>query len=164
MHRSTTTLIAIILCCLGLLSIVAAQTMCGPTAGSCAEGFCCSSNGFCGQGDAYCGTGCQPFGAPCGPISSAGPTTNAPPTPSVTSIAPSPIPTTETTVLPPTVPATTEPATTTNAASTTTPATSTSARGTFQFQPTGKPSSGSSAGVDSRLALVIVFLAGLFMI
>ncbi|KAG0309645.1 hypothetical protein BGZ97_013012 [Linnemannia gamsii] len=170
MHRSTTSLIAIILCCLGLLSIVAAQAQCGPNIGSCTDGNCCSAAGFCGQGDLYCGTGCLPFGAPCiggggSQTAPTGPTTDAPITPTPT---PTILPTTplETTSLPPTVPATTVATTTTTTDAATTPAsaTSTSARGTFQFQPTGKPSSGSSAGVESRLALVIVFMAGLFMI
>ncbi|KAF9142413.1 hypothetical protein BG015_000910 [Linnemannia schmuckeri] len=170
MHRSTTTLIAIILCCLGLLSLVAAQAQCGPGLGSCTDGNCCSQAGFCGAGELYCGAGCQAgFGAPCvgGGQSPSLPTTSVPPTtdptvpPTLSPTTPTVEPTTLTTLLPTTTTATT--LTTTDAA-TTTSASSTSARGTFQLQPTGKPSSGSSAGVDSRLALVIVFLAGLFMI
>ncbi|KAF9900386.1 hypothetical protein EC991_007426 [Linnemannia zychae] len=170
MHRSTTTLIAIILCCLGLLSTVAAQAQCGPSVGSCSADNCCSSSGFCGTGDSYCGTGCQAgFGAPCGGA------VVPPVTPSATSPAVSPpivpsVPSTPiispTVPIVPSVPITTT--TTTNAAVTTTSApSSTSAQATFQFQPTGKPSSGSiqnKSGVESRLALVIVFVAGLFMI
>ncbi|KAF9282869.1 hypothetical protein BGZ88_010805 [Linnemannia elongata] len=171
MYRSTTVLIAIVLCCLSVLSIVAAQAQCGPGVGSCSDGNCCSSAGFCGPGEVYCGAGCQVgFGAPClgGGQSSSSPastptlpTTDSTFSPSVPATTPSVQPTTTI----PTVPATTTTTTTTTTdAATTTLATSTSARGTFQLQPTGKPSSGSSAGVESRLALVIVFLAGLLMI
>ncbi|KAF9125250.1 hypothetical protein BGW39_007537 [Mortierella sp. 14UC] len=174
MHRSTTTLIAIILCCLGLLSIVAAQAQCGPGVGLCSAGNCCSSAGFCGTGESYCGTGCQSgFGAPCG----GGVVPPVTPTATTPAVSPPIVPTVPatTTVSPtapivPTVPATTTTTTTTTtgvAVTTTSAASSTSSQATFQFQPTGNPSSGSiqnKSGVESRLALVIVFLAGLLMI
>ncbi|KAF9923307.1 hypothetical protein FBU30_006628 [Linnemannia zychae] len=171
MHRSTATLIAIIVCCLSLLSIVSAQ--CGPGLGSCSDGNCCSAAGFCGVGPLYCGPGCQTgFGAPCNdggavsPSASSLPATSplTPPPVSSTTVSVAP---TLTTNSPSTVILTTTIATTTDAASTTTQSTSTSNRGTFQLQPTGKPSSGfqtKSGGVESRLALVIVFLAGYFII
>ncbi|KAF9085909.1 hypothetical protein BGX29_001005 [Mortierella sp. GBA35] len=170
MHR--TTLISVIVCCLGLLSIVAAQAQCGPGLGSCTGTHCCSVNGFCGDGLAYCGSGCQTgFGAPCGEVPvpsspSTGPTatTDLPPS-SSTGLPITPTTLTTTTDLLPTttiVPTTTS---TTTTDATTASASSTSSRATFQIQPTGKPSSGSAFTQDkSRLALVIVFLAGLFMI
>ncbi|KAF8937972.1 hypothetical protein BGZ47_008777 [Haplosporangium gracile] len=170
MYRPTTTLIVVILCCLGLMSIVA-QAQCGPNLGSCTNGNCCSQAGFCGVGELYCGAGCQAeFGAPClggGQSPSLPPTTSVPPTtdPTIPATLPPTTPTSEPTTPIPTLPTTTIATTlTTTDAATTTAASSTSTQGTFQLQPTGKPSSGSSAGVDSRLALVIVFLAGLLMI
>ncbi|KAG0266364.1 hypothetical protein BG011_002484 [Mortierella polycephala] len=155
--------------CLGLLSIVAAQAQCGPDIGSCIEGSCCSSNGYCGSGIEYCGTGCQEgFGAPC-----SGDTTSALPSPSVSSIPTvptvSPTPTTTDAVITPTVATTTMLTTTTTITTdepSTVPSTSTT-RGTFQLKPTGKPNgvpNSQDKGVESRLALVIVVLAGIFMI
>ncbi|KAF9315201.1 hypothetical protein BG003_003386 [Podila horticola] len=93
MHKAT--FFSLVLACLALLSIVQAQ--CGPGAGSCTDGNCCSSNT-----------------------------------------------TTSTTVSP----------------------TSSSTKGTYQLQPTGKPSGASAQdkGVKSTVALVVVFIAGLFMI
>ncbi|KAG0275301.1 hypothetical protein BGZ95_008942 [Linnemannia exigua] len=172
MHR-TTTLIAIIVCSLGLLSFVAAQ-QCGPGVGNCVADNCCSASGFCGIGELYCGTGCQSgFGAPC--VGGGGSTSPVPTT--TPAVSPPILPTTTagpTTPIAPTVPVvtTTTTTTTTDAVVTTTTtggvAPSTSPQSTFQFQPTGKPSSGSHMqnkfGVESRLALVIVFLMGLLMI
>ncbi|KAG0374012.1 hypothetical protein BGX24_010955 [Mortierella sp. AD032] len=172
MHR-TTTLIAIIVCCLGLLSFVAAQ-QCGPGVGNCVADNCCSASGFCGTGESYCGAGCQAgFGAPCvggggvtPPVPTATTPAVSPPIPSTTTIAE------PTTPIIPTVPVITTTTTTTTDAVVTTTTTggvvpSTSPQSTFQFQPTGKPSSGSHKnkfGVESRIALVIVFLMGFLMI
>ncbi|KAF8970490.1 hypothetical protein BGZ46_010505 [Entomortierella lignicola] len=177
MHRNT--LIVLLILCSGFLSLAAAQAQCGSQAGgiSCASPTdCCSSQGYCGTTSDYCGAGCQPaFGASCsGGASATSVTTVSPAIPSSTStIVVSTIPTsapsiaTTTTAIIATTIATTA-TTTTESASVSVSPSSTSTRGTFQIQPTGKPSGASASqdkkGVESRLALVIVFMAGLLMI
>ncbi|KAG0336950.1 hypothetical protein BG004_007845 [Podila humilis] len=162
MHKST--FFSLILACLALLSIVAAQAQCGPNAGSCADGNCCSSSGFCGNTPSHCGSGCQVgFGncesSPSATTASSSSATDNTASTSATTFTES-TPTT-TTALP-----TTTASTTTTSSTTTESRTSTSAKGTFQLQPTGKPSGASAQekGVKSTLALVIVFIAGLFMV
>ncbi|KAF8935341.1 hypothetical protein CPC16_002612 [Podila verticillata] len=163
--------ISLILACLALLSIVAAQAQCGPGAGSCTEGNCCSAAGFCGNTSVYCSTGCQVGFGLCDSPSSSG--AISPPATTLSPIGPT-VSTTET-ILPSTtiVTATTTIATVTTTTITTTTTTTssetstgTSPKGTYQLQPTGKPSGASAQdkGVKSTVALVVVFIAGLFMI
>ncbi|GJJ68921.1 hypothetical protein EMPS_01267 [Entomortierella parvispora] len=152
-----------ILTCFVVLGLVAAQqgSTCGPDSGSCSEGNCCSSAGFCGNTPLYCGQGCQAEYGTCSGGVSATPSvsaTTASPVASPTSFSPSASP---------------SPMTTTESTTTSTrtrhnqdPSPTQTTKGTFQLQPTGKPSAAISAqdkGVRSTVALVVVFIAGLMM-
>ncbi|KAK3828321.1 MAG: hypothetical protein J3Q66DRAFT_322387 [Benniella sp.] len=154
-----TTFIAFVFCCLSVLSLVNAQGGCGPQNGNqaCAAPNCCSSSGFCGTGPEYC-TNCQPsFGAPCQGGDS--------PTSAATSAATEAPPTT----LPAVVTTTTDVIPTTAATTLTLPAVSpsSSTRGTFQLQPTGRPSGTAPSqdkDIKSRLALIVVVLVAFFVV
>ncbi|GJJ75897.1 hypothetical protein EMPS_08255 [Entomortierella parvispora] len=164
--------VAMLLCCIALLSFVSAQAQCGPGVGSCTGSDCCSSNGYCGADTQYCGTGCQAgFGlcgggvvSPTAVPSTAVPSATLEPSSAVTSIAPITSVAPSVSVLPTTAPITSE---TPAASSASAPSTTT--RGTFQLQPTGKPNGASSTtskdkgGVGARLALSVVFMALLLM-
>ncbi|KAG0020017.1 hypothetical protein BGZ81_009517 [Podila clonocystis] len=125
------------------------------------------AKGFCGNSPEHCGAGCQVGFGSCNSPSSSGAV-------SATSSVFSPIgPTltsTDLTLSPTatTVVATTLTTTITTETTTSTIASSTSSstKGTYQLQPTGKPSGASAQdkGVKSTVALVVVFIAGLFMI
>ncbi|KAF9114042.1 hypothetical protein BGX27_000240 [Mortierella sp. AM989] len=169
MHRNT--FIALLICCIGFLSIAAAQS-CGPQANGavCSSPTdCCSSSGFCGSSEVYCGAGCQAgFGAACGVQgTTSAATTEAPTlTSSSLSVSSTTIDTSSSTSSSSTA-TSTAPTSTTTESSSSSSSSSTSTRGTFQLQPTGTPSGASASqdkGVESRLALVVVLLAGLLMI
>ncbi|KAF9937289.1 hypothetical protein BGZ67_001423 [Mortierella alpina] len=163
MHRNTFT--SVLVCFLALLSLTAAQSACSTTVPCGDTSLCCSPAGFCGTGELYCGTGCQngpclggvPSVPPSTPSVSNGPLPSSDPSVTTTdTVIPtsSAIPTVETTAV-----------TTTTAVST--GAGTTSTRATFQLQPTGKPSGAGLAqdkAAQSKLALVIVVLAGLLMV
>ncbi|KAF9287590.1 hypothetical protein BGZ68_001578 [Mortierella alpina] len=163
MHRKTFT--SVLVCFLALLSLTAAQSACSTTVPCADSSLCCSPAGFCGTGDLYCGAGCQ--NGPClGGLPSA---SGAPPSTPSASNAPlpssDPSATTTESILPTSVIPTIAP-TTVDSVTTTTTAGATSTRATFQLQPTGKPSGAGLAqdkAAQSKLALVIVVLAGLLM-
>ncbi|KAF9570716.1 hypothetical protein EC968_001446 [Mortierella alpina] len=165
MHKST--LISLLLACFALLSLVAAQ--CGPGAGSCPEGNCCSRDGFCGNSELHCGPGCQVgFGACAGSGSSSTvvdpSATTAPYTPSASTSSEAVLPTVSSSSIMTSVVAIT---TTTTATPSSTPSSSPSTKGTFQLQPTGRPSGATPSqdnGVRSTVALVVVFIAGMMMV
>ncbi|KAF9584304.1 hypothetical protein BGW38_006915 [Lunasporangiospora selenospora] len=159
----------------GLFSVVSAQASCGSGV-SCAAPNCCSSSNFCGVGPDYCGTGCQSQFGLCGNPSptettAVSQTLSQPSNPAIPSestisstlVSPPPSSSITTAITPTTTTTTTE---VTSSSSTSTQST----KGTFQLQPTGRPSGAGSThqdkigGVESRLALVIVFMAGLLMI
>ncbi|KAG0050087.1 hypothetical protein BGZ83_005139 [Gryganskiella cystojenkinii] len=152
-------LFSFILACFALLGMVAAQSQCGPDAGSCTDGNCCSQAGFCGATPLHCGSGCQPSYGTCGGGGSVSPSVSA--TSGSVSVSP-----------------TFSPTLSVSASTTTTTETSTTrtrhtqdpspepTKPTFQLQPSGKPSAAISAqdkGVRSTVALIVVFIAGLMM-
>ncbi|KAF9331477.1 hypothetical protein BG006_005676 [Podila minutissima] len=125
----------------------------------------CQCTGFCGNTPVHCGAGCQVgFGSCNSPSSSDVVSPTSSPTGYTLTMTDSALPPTATTIVTTatlTITTTTE-ATTSN----TVRPISSSTKGTFQLQPTGKPSGASAQdkGVKSTVALVVVFIAGLFMI
>ncbi|KAF9977304.1 hypothetical protein BGZ73_006453 [Actinomortierella ambigua] len=148
---------------------------CGPTQGSCGPGQCCSKDGFCGDSPLHCGDGCQVGFGQCNGLStvtpSSGPNPTEPPLTATTEPAlPSPTtapftesPPTATTDIPSPTPTPTVPL------SGLAPTPSAATKGTYQFQPTGRPSGATpsrqdTSSVHSRIALVVVILASLLWI
>ncbi|CAO3573506.1 unnamed protein product [Mortierella alpina] len=166
MHKPTLPLLLLLLACFAFLSFVSAQ--CGPGAGSCSDGNCCSRAGFCGSTELHCGAGCQVgFGACAGGGSSSSAVdpsvTTAPYTPPASTSSETVSPTVSS-VMPSVVTTIT---TTTSSTTSSTASSSSSTKGTFQLQPTGSPSGATPSqdnGVRSTVALVVVFIAGMMMV